>query len=375
MTPMATLAGQRASSMGLWAVPVPAEVLQAPVTLATVESFCRAAIDYGRALTRATQPPVRIALHGVDLRVHSAVPGYADVALRRLHKVVNGAPASKLNVVVVSPEAGLIGPPPPWGEAMFSARDLELTLASTPYRASYFHDLRFWQIMDLDAGFGLQWMLDDRALPPWDSGAPLRTFLHWTYGRLGLRLVHAGTLGLNGRGVLITGKGGSGKSGTVTGGIMQGFESVGDDYVLIDKSGAEAVALALFPNLKQDTTGLARLGLSGLIGDKAENWQGKFEFTSVDLGGKPLTDRLVIDAILVARLGSGDGTCIEDLSRAQAMVSLAPTGLFQMPSDRDAGVTFYADLIRRLPAKRITLGRDPRGVNAAIGALLEDLAS
>ena len=71
--------------------------------------------------------------------------------------------------------------------------------------------------------------------PPWEPGAPLRSFLHWEYAARGMRLVHGGTLGIDGRGVVLAGSGGAGKSGTVVAGIMVGLDSVGDDYVSVDQ--------------------------------------------------------------------------------------------------------------------------------------------
>lgn len=351
------------------------DILSRAVTLKTVETFCAAAIDYTKGLIEevSAEPPIR--LHRLALALHCTVPGYAGLVSRRLHHNDETAAPDRLDILVVSPESGLIGRPPVWGEVYFNARALESTLAQTRYRATFLHDSRCWQIQDMVSGIGLQWMLDDAALPPWDAGAPLRTFLHWTYGAMGMRLAHAGTLGLGGIGVLLTGKGGSGKSGTVCGGIMDGFESVGDDYVLIEMTDEGVMAHALFPSLKQDPAGVSRLGLGEMIGARQPNWQGKLEFESTDIGGRELVNRLLIKAVLVASLGEGEATSVEILSKARAMVSLAPTGLFQMPADRDAAAAFYADIIRKLPTRSIALGTDRHGVNAAIVDVLREFST
>ena len=138
-------------------------------------------------------------------------------------------------------------------------------------------------MLDIDANVGLQWMQAADGYPPWEPAAPLRVFLHWFYSARGMRLCHAGTLGKNGCGVLLGGSGGSGKSGTVVGGVLNGLKTVGDDYVVIDGRGERAIAYPVFTTMKQDAAGLKRLGLDTTIARTGgANWQGKFEFSCQD---------------------------------------------------------------------------------------------
>ena len=64
---------------------------------------------------------------------------------------------------------------------------------------------------------------------------------------------------MGGRGALIVGASGSGKSGTTLAGLMNGLQSVGDDYVVVDQ-GATIVAHSVFKLFKQDLDGLKRVG-------------------------------------------------------------------------------------------------------------------
>ena len=162
---------------------------------------------------------------------------------------------------MLSPDDSSLPPPPGWGEPIFHPRQFEQLLAGTPFRASYFHDRRVWQIYDREQKFGLLWLTGPRNYCDWEPAAPLRCFLHWCSRFQNMRLAHAGTLGKGGAGILLVGKGGSGKSGTVVGGIAHGLQSVGDDYVLFDDATAAVRAYPLFRTLKQDLSGLRRLGL------------------------------------------------------------------------------------------------------------------
>ena len=60
--------------------------------------------------------------------------------------------------------------------------------------------------------------------------------------------------------VVVTGMSGSGKSSTTLAGLVNGLDSAGDDYVLVDP-GPPVVAHAVFTVLKQDRPGLRRAGV------------------------------------------------------------------------------------------------------------------
>jgi len=62
----------------------------------------------------------------------------------------------------------------------------------------------------------------------------MRVVLQGFLAELMLDSVHGGTLGNSDSGVLITNRGGSGKSSLVAAGVLQGFKTLGDDFLLVD---------------------------------------------------------------------------------------------------------------------------------------------
>jgi hypothetical protein len=54
------------------------------------------------------------------------------------------------------------------------------------------------------------------------------------------------------------------------------------------------------------------------------------------------------------------------ISRKEAMIALAPSGIVQMPGERESGFRFFSDLTRDLPCYRLSLGTEPREIAAAI---------
>jgi hypothetical protein len=277
----------------------------------------------------------------------------------------------EVDIYVISPIDGILTAPPFWGTEIHSTRFLENLLKDTPFHASYFHDLALWHLFDSERSVGLQWMQAPDAYPAWEAAGPLRIFMHWALATQHSRLVHAGTLGKNGNGVLFAGRGGAGKSSTVVAGIKSGLQSAGDDYVHVCAENGGFSAYPVFSTLKQDEAGLKRLGLQNIAALKSVNWQNKYEFTAQDIDGLPLTGPLKIKAIVVPVIADQEHTDISPASKSQAMLALAPSALFQMPGERDSGVAFFANLVRALPCIKMTLGRNPSKIINALNNILD----
>ena len=64
----------------------------------------------------------------------------------------------------------------------------------------------------------------------------MRVVLQGFLAELSLDSVHGGTLGNDRNGVLITNRGGSGKSSLVATGVLEGFRTLGDDFLMIDSA-------------------------------------------------------------------------------------------------------------------------------------------
>jgi hypothetical protein len=307
----------------------------------------------------------------LDVEDHSTDAGYIAACDRGLVKQRRDRPPHGAGIRLTLIDATAAGLPPPraWWEEFYRPLDVESRLADQGLRGSYFHDNRLWQFYDAKTRRGVALMRRAGDYPPWEVSAPLRVFLHWIYAEAGLRMVHAATLGARGRGVLIAGRGGAGKSSTTLAGVAAGLDSVGDDYVLVE-AGDDVRAHPVYAVAKQDASGFARLGLGRLVADPGPlNWQGKHEF-GLALLGRPV-QHLALTAILVPRVAHRARTEIVLASPREAMLALAPSGIFQMPGEWLSGSRFYADLIRRLPSFRIELGTDGREIAESIASFLD----
>ena len=229
-----------------------------------------------------------------------------------------------------------------------------------------------WYAYDPKRSIGIQLLRGPDVYPPWEVGSPFRLFLHWHYSEQNQRVTHAGTLGKNGRGALLLGAGGSGKSGTVISGILHGLESVGDDYVLLDPR-SPTTAYPLFLAMRQDLAGFERLDLDRFIPrDRPLNWQGKIQFSLDELGGRSLVKAMEIESLLVPHRGDSSRTSIRPTSASEGLRALALSSLAQLSGEKETGFRFFAEIARKLPSYSLSLGSDATEIADRVTRFLED---
>lgn len=351
-----------------------AEQVTAPrkVSPGNLLAYARDRIEAGRAFSRKRLIRRDLRLARLDMTVWFTSERLASLCDAMLVQRICEAPFKQAAEIFALDAAGEGWEPPAvWDEgAGFSSREFERILAAGSMRGFYHHDAPSWQFYDPAAGTGVHTLPGPMGIPPWESGSPLRLFVHWAHARAGRRLTHAATLGLNGHGALIVGASGSGKSGTTLAGLMNGLDSVGDDYVVVEE-GASVVAHSVFRVFKQDQDGLRRVGLDAAdLPDAKPNWHGKVEFDAAGLAPHAFIDRMEICALLLPRIARSNWTSIEPVASHAAALALAPSAVLQLPGDASEGFRFFTSLAKRLPAFRVNLSQDAAEIADTIGLFL-----
>ena len=231
-------------------------------------------------------------------------------------------------------------------------------------------------MFDLATGDGLLAVNDPADLPPWDSGAPLLTLVRFALEARHLRLVHAATLGLGGRGLLIIGDGGTGKSGTTLAGLNSELQTAGDDYVAVGFENGLPVARMLYRILKQDGAGLARHAGHRIatLAAAAPNWQGKIEVDPQLYFPDCFAERLELCAVVAPRIAPDQvDPDIVPITAGDALRTLMRSNLFQFGEQED-GLTFFSRLLK-LPCYRAKLGPNPTRNGSTLRRFIEGLPS
>lgn len=200
-------------------------------------------------------------------------------------------------------------------------------------------------------------------LPAWSLAHPMLKLLHaWLRGR-GVQVVHGAVVGAGGRGLLIVGRGGAGKSTLAVRGALAGLDYLGDDYVGLRH--ADRRAFGLYRGAKLEPTHLeARVPAARALRLPAVEGLPK---RLLRLPLTPLPAGLPIVGLVLPEVDGG-APRPEPVGPGRALRALAPSTLLQLPGfDEDFGV--LAELVRALPAWRLPLGPDLDGAVTALAAL------
>jgi hypothetical protein len=217
----------------------------------------------------------------------------------------------------------------------------------------------------LNEGSALYFVQDLALLPDWSSSVPFLHLFHWWLATRGVQLVHAGAVGRNGRGVMVVGPAGAGKTTTTLAGVAAGMDNVGDDRILLS-SGPSPRAVHLYASAKlvDEADGYLARALPPV-----ENPQRQADEKALYLLRDHVARSLELRAI-VAPVVTGQPTAsLEPISAGEALLALAPNTIAQFAGAGARAFGIMRETCSRLPCYRLSLG-DARSVGDALESLL-----
>jgi hypothetical protein len=340
------------------------------------------AAECTRALAAAGPLVHDLRIGGVPVRLCFAGPALVPAVLPALaHLRADTAGPEPLLTVELwdAASTGVIPPPYPVPGDGVPARGEVRAYADAGVRALYHSGVR-----PRDGGFAEVTIFDERAsiaryfvdapdrIPWYERAAPLRSVLHWGLTGPDRLLVHAGAVGIGDRGVLLAGPGGSGKSTSAVAALIDGYQYLGDDYVLVDLAGPDPVAHSIYATAKLAPEATSLLpALSGTYGGRTPGGQEKWVIDVAQLRPGGLGLQLRIAAIVLPCLRPDAPTRLRPASAGAALLALAPTTVFQGPLRDGVALGQLAELAKRVPAHVLELGAGPEQVGPIISQLLE----
>jgi hypothetical protein len=260
--------------------------------------------------------------------------------------------------------------PPPFTQGCLTGRGDIWTMESRRFRSAYLWSEYALNLFDSTAATGIYWTPSPAPLPYWAKASPLRCLLHWWAQSRGCQLVHAAAVGDERGAVLITGKGGVGKSTVALACLERGLTYLGDDYVLVQIDPAPRVH-SLYATAKLDRHQLARFPrLAGLEGDR----EGRTDRKTVLYLHPAMRDRLAtslpLRAIVTPRITGRAPTDLEAIAPDEQRRAASLTTLSQLPQAGPETHDFIARLVSLLPGRRLALGSDLAALPAVVEGLL-----
>ena len=230
-------------------------------------------------------------------------------------------------------------------------------------------------VIDFERNRGWLLKLDDVAFPYWEVGSPFRFLLHEWFAARGMQYVHGAAVGTERGGVLLVGKGGSGKSTTALLCAAAGMQYAGDDYCLIDPSRAWAHSLYNTGKLvgSDDYARLPELkGLSTNPDSFERGGDGKGVYFLNEIWPNRVVAGMPLRAIVVPRITGQTTSGVEPCSAFDALVAMLPSTVAQLPAASNEDCVRMVVLAEKLPAYQLHLSTDIRGIPAALTTLLNE---
>ena len=228
-------------------------------------------------------------------------------------------------------------------------------------------------VIDFERNRGWLLKLDDDTFPYWEVGSPFRFLLHEWFAARGLQYVHGAAVGTEKGGVLLVGKGGSGKSTTALLCAAAGMQYAGDDYCLIDPARAWAHSLYNTGKLKgpEDYARLPQLkGLSTNPDSFERGGDGKGVYFLDAIWPDRVVAGMPLRAIVVPRVTGQAASSVEPCSAFDALVAMLPSTVAQLPAATNEDCDRMVALAEKLPTYLLHLGTDIHGIPAALTTLL-----
>ncbi|PKN53282.1 MAG: hypothetical protein CVU55_01285 [Deltaproteobacteria bacterium HGW-Deltaproteobacteria-13] len=228
-------------------------------------------------------------------------------------------------------------------------------------------------LADLEKNIGIYWVQTSETLPYWVLASPLRTLFHWWMEKNSCQLLHAAAVGTEQGAVLITGKGGVGKSTAALSCLQAGLFYVADDYVITELDPAPKV-VSLYSTAKLNADHVVNFpGLSRFINNMEKLDQEK----AVLFLNPELSQRLKIEmplrAILTPQIADHSESVIKPVSRWDIQRAMSFTTMSQLPYVGLHTHAYISKLVSSLPHYILEAGKDFTGIPAAISDFLSGL--
>ena len=228
------------------------------------------ALGHARSARAAGERTLRLSIAGRPVEISFAGGACAEALGPALsHLAVETGDDPQLTIMVWDSASAAVEPPrPDWSSMPVGPKSTLPRLSRPGGHAAFDLYAGVAQIYDVERRRAVYWTEDAASLPYWDRSFPFRQTLAWFFAPTSALPMHAACLACDGKGLLLPGISGAGKSTTALRLALDGFAFLGDDYVLVDAgppcrvwslyrtAKVDARSLTLLPEIEADATRL-----------------------------------------------------------------------------------------------------------------------
>lgn len=229
-------------------------------------------------------------------------------------------------------------------------------------------------ILDRRAGRIAGYVHDAARLSLYERGKPLQPLLLAWLSDRDVVPVHAGLVGRDGAGLLLGGAGGSGKTTTALLCARSGFEYLGDDYIgLFEDESERFGGASLYGSTWLEPAHLARFPWLEPHAIRGTEREEKRLVLLSEVGPVRLGAELGIRALVLPRVSGREDTTFRPISRARAVLRLAPSSVLQLPFvDAERALARMTSLAGSVAAWRLDLGTDLDRISDRVEEILAE---
>ena len=354
---------------------VPSEIQGEEQASRAVDYF-RSVYDLFKSSQQVTGPVERsYIIGGNHVRLSFSGPALLSLTRALEHLATDDDSTPDLTICLWDSEStGQRMVPRPWQESDFLARGVIQGYNTERIYTAFQHGSGAVSVLDKERNLAVFWA-PDSSLPYWEYGSPLRSILHWWLLSQGLQLVHAAAVGNANGGVLIGGKGGSGKSTTALTCLESHLNYIGDDYTLLGLDSGPVV-YSLYNSAKLNSDHVQRFPslLPKIANPDRLADEKALLFVNEHYPAKVVT-QLPVRAVLLPRVTGLPETRWKRISVALTLAALAPSTIFQLPRAGNEAFQFLAAFIRQLPCFSLEVGTELSTIPPVIEGLLAEIDS
>lgn len=229
-------------------------------------------------------------------------------------------------------------------------------------------------LLDRQRNLAYYWIEDAQNIPYWEKGSPFQVILNWWTSEHQCQYVHAGAVGTPAGGVLLAGKGGSGKSSTALACIDSPLLYASDDYCLVRTDPTPYVYslyntaklkgqedLERFPHLAPLVNNVDRLEMEKAMLFLHQHYP------------KKVVHGFPIKAVLIPQVTGKRDTNLRPATAGMALRALAPSTIFQLAGSGQTAFQTMSSLVKQVPCYILELGTDMAQIPEVILGLLSQI--
>ncbi|BAQ61474.1 hypothetical protein GM3708_1880 [Geminocystis sp. NIES-3708] len=283
------------------------------------------------------------------------------------HLKIDEVSSADLNIYLWdSHSTGVKIPPPPWQRNHLQKRGEIIGLNSDKIYTSFQWGANALSLLDLERNLGIYWVNNANFVPYWETSSPLRSILQVWLSQKNIQLIHGGAVGLPDGGVLLVGKGGSGKSTTALSCLDSELFYLSDDYSLITTNPIPR-AHSVYSTGKKKPDDVDRLPfLKPIISNSDRLGEEKALYFLHEHFPEKIIKTFPLKAVLIPRITGEKDSYLEKTSSIMGLSSLIPSTIKQLPHTGEQACKIMTNVVNQLPCYYLNLGTEIKQISSII---------